>query len=283
MGGQAPKRRGDAGPRDSRGGGETAVTDTAPGLYKFNLGSVPASVTPPTTWRRAAWFTIISSVGALGVLLYIASLVTVPAQPGHLALPQSSRSSTRSTLITDIGTATSANGPTPEVTPQTHVATIPPRPRPSPTTNPTSAVPPAPEQTRPSQGTTTPGSVVTPPPPKIVILNNRGPARIDVDRTVEIALSYLRGLSDEAPRHSYGLTGGALRAAGYESFAQLWCHIASITVTELRIDRSSATVVALSRVSHRDGSEDNHTQRLTFGDTEPLLIVGDTPLSASTG
>lgn len=283
MGGQASKRRTDAGPRDCRVSGGTAVTDTAPGLYKFNLGRVPASVTPPTTWRRAAWFTIISSVGALGVLLYIASLVTVPAQPGQLALPQSSRSSAHSTLITDIGTATSANGPTPEATPPTPATTVSPSPRPSRTSGTIVAAPPTPEQTRPSQETTRPSPVLTPPPPKIVILNNRGPARIDVDRTVEVALSYLRGLSDEAPRHSYSLTGGALRAAGYESFALRWCDITSITVTELRVDRSSATVVALSRVSHRDGTVDDHAQRLTFGDTEPLLIVGDTPLSAPTG
>jgi len=26
------------------------------GLRKFNLGTIPASVTPPRTWRRAAWF-----------------------------------------------------------------------------------------------------------------------------------------------------------------------------------------------------------------------------------
>src|SRR6266545_4477007 len=30
----------------------------ATGLRKFNLGTIPASVTPPRTWRRAAWFAV---------------------------------------------------------------------------------------------------------------------------------------------------------------------------------------------------------------------------------
>ncbi|NUT47951.1 MAG: hypothetical protein HOV94_11670, partial [Saccharothrix sp.] len=41
-----------------------ADTD-AVGLRKFNIGLVPASVTPPRTWRLAAWFAVLSSAGVL--------------------------------------------------------------------------------------------------------------------------------------------------------------------------------------------------------------------------
>lgn len=53
------------------------LLDTGPaGLHSFNLGSVPASVTPPRSWRRAAWFMIIASVAALvGLLVATAKLV----------------------------------------------------------------------------------------------------------------------------------------------------------------------------------------------------------------
>ncbi|ASU80062.1 hypothetical protein CDG81_19370 [Actinopolyspora erythraea] len=40
------------------------------GLCEFDLGMVPASITPPRTWRRAAWFVVLSAVVALsGIVL----------------------------------------------------------------------------------------------------------------------------------------------------------------------------------------------------------------------
>src|SRR5438067_279661 len=48
------------------------LVDTTPagGLHKFDLGMVPASVTPPRTWRRAAWFAVVSAAAALGGLVF---------------------------------------------------------------------------------------------------------------------------------------------------------------------------------------------------------------------
>ncbi|MDR7302572.1 hypothetical protein [Haloactinomyces albus] len=47
------------------------IEDTNPsGLYKFDLGMVPASVTPPPSWRRAAWFAVASSAATLGGLMF---------------------------------------------------------------------------------------------------------------------------------------------------------------------------------------------------------------------
>ncbi len=55
------------------------LADTGPvGLHSFNLGYIPASVTPPRTWRRAAWFTIFSSGAALVGLLFVTSLLIGP-------------------------------------------------------------------------------------------------------------------------------------------------------------------------------------------------------------
>jgi hypothetical protein len=45
----------------------------------FNLGTIPASVTPPRSWRRAAWFTVVASVAALAGLLAIAAVLVGPA------------------------------------------------------------------------------------------------------------------------------------------------------------------------------------------------------------
>ncbi|HEV3362410.1 MAG TPA: hypothetical protein VG247_36820 [Pseudonocardiaceae bacterium] len=48
------------------------------GLHKFDLGYIPASVTPPSTWRRAAWFTVFCSAAALVGLLYVTSELVGP-------------------------------------------------------------------------------------------------------------------------------------------------------------------------------------------------------------
>ena len=47
----------------------------------FNLGTIPASVTPPRTWRRAAWFTIVASAAALLGLLAVGAVLVGPARP----------------------------------------------------------------------------------------------------------------------------------------------------------------------------------------------------------
>jgi hypothetical protein len=52
------------------------------GLRMFNLGTIPASVTPPRSWRRAAWFTVAASVAALAGLLAVAAVMVGPAQHG---------------------------------------------------------------------------------------------------------------------------------------------------------------------------------------------------------
>jgi hypothetical protein len=55
------------------------LIDTGPmGLHKFDLGYIPASVTPPRTWRRAAWFTVFCSAAALVGLLYVTSELVGP-------------------------------------------------------------------------------------------------------------------------------------------------------------------------------------------------------------
>lgn len=55
------------------------------GLATFDLGSVPASVTPPRSWRKAAWFATVSSGGVVLALLFAGSALVGKAptdQPG---------------------------------------------------------------------------------------------------------------------------------------------------------------------------------------------------------
>ncbi len=49
------------------GGARVYALPEAPatGLRKFDLGNVPASVTPPRSWRRAAWFAVGTSAAVV--------------------------------------------------------------------------------------------------------------------------------------------------------------------------------------------------------------------------
>ncbi|MGW4114100.1 hypothetical protein ACWEFJ_24790 [Actinosynnema sp. NPDC004786] len=60
----------------------------AVGLCKFNIGLVPASVTPPRTWKAAAWFAVLSSAGVLvGLAVAAANLVGSSGPAERIALP----------------------------------------------------------------------------------------------------------------------------------------------------------------------------------------------------
>jgi len=59
------------------------------GLRMFNLGTIPASVTPPRSWRRAAWFTIVASAAALLGLVAVGAVLVGPVRSAGrtVALP----------------------------------------------------------------------------------------------------------------------------------------------------------------------------------------------------
>lgn len=60
------------------------------GLSTFDLGSVPASVTPPRSWRKAAWFATASSGGVVVALLFAGSALVgkpTPDQAGGGWIP----------------------------------------------------------------------------------------------------------------------------------------------------------------------------------------------------
>ncbi|WP_236796750.1 hypothetical protein [Amycolatopsis sp. GM8] len=66
----------------------TAPPET--GLSSFDLGSVPASVTPPRSWRKAAWFATASSGGVVVALLFAGSALVgkpTPDQAGDAWIP----------------------------------------------------------------------------------------------------------------------------------------------------------------------------------------------------
>ncbi|WP_245782945.1 MULTISPECIES: hypothetical protein [Amycolatopsis] len=80
-------------PHDENAEDEDVRVYVAPpetGLGSFDLGSVPASVTPPRTWRKAAWFATASSGGVVLALLFAGSALVgkpTPDQAGDAWIP----------------------------------------------------------------------------------------------------------------------------------------------------------------------------------------------------
>ncbi|GAA2664190.1 MULTISPECIES: hypothetical protein [Actinosynnema] len=88
----------------------------AVGLSKFNIGMVPASVTPPKTWRRAAWFTVISSASVLvGLAVAAVELVGPPRPDEPFALPSYPATGPRLPVLTTTAPPPEARPEEPEV------------------------------------------------------------------------------------------------------------------------------------------------------------------------
>jgi len=81
-------RRPEIGPNDRPAFDPLSDTGSV-GLRMFDLGTIPASVTPPRTWRRAAWFTIVASAAALLGLLAVGAMLVGPIRStdGFDAMP----------------------------------------------------------------------------------------------------------------------------------------------------------------------------------------------------
>jgi hypothetical protein len=62
---------------------DPCVDTISTGLRKFNIGTVPASVTPPGTWRHAAGFTLAASATALVGLTVLSAAVSGTFRSGH--------------------------------------------------------------------------------------------------------------------------------------------------------------------------------------------------------
>ncbi|GAB3547534.1 hypothetical protein J2S53_002465 [Actinopolyspora lacussalsi] len=89
-----PERRCVTGTSRVTGTNDTAASDAPPrsrcpeepegGLCEFGLGMIPASITPPRTWRRAAWFVVVSAAAALGGIVLVTAVV-MSNEPARLA------------------------------------------------------------------------------------------------------------------------------------------------------------------------------------------------------
>jgi hypothetical protein len=250
-----------------------AVPDTPPsGLRKFDLGTVPASVTPPRSWRKAALFAVGTSAAVvLGLTVAAVEFMGDPSDvPTIDALPDY------------------PNGPlTLEKLPIQETTSLPGKPH-GPTGGPTSARPdtvrhsnvppdtgttdrgtPTPTGGRPAApgtgGDTTDGKPAagTAAAPTRTTVGQAPVTTTDPQEMGDKTEAYFHAVTED-PATANAMTSGGLAREGETGIESRYAGVERIEVQEMTIDRSQAVTTSTVKVVHEDGTETIEQRQLTF-------------------
>ncbi|SFW45220.1 hypothetical protein [Amycolatopsis australiensis] len=254
------------------------------GLGGFTIGSVPASVTPPKTWKKAAWFATGASGAVVVGLLFAGSyLVGKPpvdqavqgAWPGYQGAP---------TVI----------DPTGDAEPPTHQGGSAPEPD--------STAPPEKAAGRsggggagPVDGTAPPPAAVTERPVTTGTVTPSGPphkppvtpAPRETSATAPWYYSFppdpqTMGDNSEKffntvttdPAAASSVTTGQLHDQGPKALAERYAGIAYFEVRKISIDQQRGVTVNTVEITYTDGSKKVEERTLTFGDGDKITADG---------
>lgn len=258
----------------------------AAGLAKFDLGTVPASVTPPRTWRRAAWFAVISSTGVLVALIFASvSLVGPPSPTARIdALPGIPSGIQQYGATGETTTPTShpaAGGPA-----TTGDTTMTPSSRNLPAALRESTAPTTPERANPAvmppstssatietvTGTTTTAQV---PPPTITT----EPAILQ--RTNPEAMSngtrhYFANVARD-PAAASAMTSGKMRSQGSRAIKERYAEAESVEVRKIVVDPADGSTTSVLKIRKKDGSTVTAHRELRFTSGDDPTITDDRP------
>jgi hypothetical protein len=234
------------------------------GLRMFNLGTIPASVTPPRSWRRAAWFTVIASVAALAGLLTVAAVMVLPqrdtsriAAPPYfpagrplVALgseaPSGSRGATRTGPVSPDGVA--------GIRPLTgHV----------PTAVPTTWSPPGTGSGGPPTTSRRPSPPVAGTPPVITPVTDVGEPVVDPTQLIKRTRTFFAEVTSDA-RAAADLTTGTVHDDAVALIHQRYGDLSSIQIQRIGLDPVNGLTVCVVRITGKDGGTQVRTITLRF-------------------
>jgi len=235
---------------------------TVPGLRKFDLGTIPASVTPPRSWRRAAWFAVGASLAVVGALFFAASaLMGQPRNPGTIdALPN------YPSMPMFLGTSAGAPPNDPTRPPKSTTSSSKSSDRRTSTTTG--------QANRPSAGgasgtggTSAPATSSKPTPVYTPPVRETTPKRafamsdpkVIGDRT-ELFYKYVTSNPDAA----YQMTTGEMYLQGKDAFRARYSGIRSVRVRRIGIDPNQGTTMSEVQVTKADGSTFTEVRQLRF-------------------
>ena len=229
------------------------------GLRKFNIGLVPASVTPPRTWKRAAWFAVVSSVLVLvGLSVAAAKLVGGGGTTETVGLPGYPSDVPLISQLPTGGTTPSATGTAPSAAKTGRGAPVPGTGTSAPATSgqaSASAPNPKPSGTLPPVITTVP---VTQAPV------------VDGGKIAEQTETFYRAMATNADT-ALAMTTDTVRSNADALLEGRLADISLIEVKEIAVDPSKGLTVSLLQVTKKDGSVSTEKRELSF-------TLGDLPL-----
>jgi hypothetical protein len=256
------------------------------GLGGFTIGSVPASVTPPKTWKKAAWFATGASGAVVVGLLFAGSyLVGKPpvdqavqgAWPGYQGAP---------TVIDPTGEAEppsrqggSAPGPD-DSTPSPD--------KPAGRTSGGGAgpvdgtAPPPPAGTTAGSkttGTSTPSA--QPQKPPVTPAQRETPVKPpwwysfppDAQTMGDNSEKFFNTVTTD-PAAASSVTTGDLHDQGPRALAERYAGVAYFEVRKISIDQERGVTVNTVEITHTDGSKTIEERTLTFGDGDKIAADG---------
>ncbi|HTI24185.1 MAG TPA: hypothetical protein VL652_24525 [Kutzneria sp.] len=238
------------------------LLDTDPvGLRKFDIGTVPASVTPPRTWRRAAWFSVGSSVAALAALLVVGALFVGPSRmrtqiesfpgyPQQVPLPTTTEAvrllppgAPSAVAKTDAARTLSTDGSSSGGT-----------------------------------GGTGGGTTTHTAKPTITTVTGPGSPVVDPGKVAQQTQHFFAAVASNVGE-AYQLTSGALKANGEAALQQRYQDVASVQVQGITIDPGKGITINTVLVTRKDGSTTTEQHVLAFTPGTLPLISQDTPVS----
>ncbi|WP_216210341.1 hypothetical protein [Amycolatopsis aidingensis] len=248
------------------------------GLGKFDLGSVPASVTPPRSWRKAAWFATASSGGVVVALLFAGSLlVSNPSDPETQAIDGWPDSSGGQPSISGEAAASQASstGATPTGTTEGNASLG--KSRSGLAGSGSGASFPEHSTAASTTRTTTPAATSTGTPIKPPVTrapkSTANPRHVvmffDPETMGKRSEDYLNLVTEDAAQ-AHQLTTGTLAAEGPDGLRRRYAEIAYFEVKQVYIDPNQGYTINTVTVTHHDGSKTSQQRTLVFDESNKI-------------
>lgn len=257
------------------------------GLSKFDLGTIPASVTPPRTWRKAAWFATVSSGGVVVALLVAGSyLVGQPAtqnmaidrwpelpgiqyDDGDLDKPSEEAEQTTTfpnQTQSQIQTTERISDAAIRASRSTSLPTMP-RLSSAPGSTTVTGTPPS------ATGTATTSPEPQKPPPTPAERETRTAAFYsfppDAETMGDRSEIFFNEVTED-PEKAWEQTGGELYAEGPDGLARRYAAVAYFEVEHIFIDQQKRTTVNTVKVHWQDGTVTSEQRTLRFEEGDKI-------------
>ncbi|WP_086820943.1 hypothetical protein [Allokutzneria sp. NRRL B-24872] len=250
------------------------------GLRKLDLGMVPASVTPPATWKRAAWFAGLSSATVLVVLVTAAVTLVgpkdvfdrinaLPAYPSELMLAttttstpakaeQGARSGGRpSGAQGAVGQEGSGSGGGPRRTTGSSA-----------------------ETTSPGTGTPSTTSSMTTPP--VTTIPSFGPELIPVSQLTESTVRFFSAVANDVEKAFADLASPELKKEGLPTFQKRFGSLEDrLEFKGIRVDPARGVTTSVLEIKEKDGRIVVQERELRFVPTAAPLVDAERLVSSA--